>query len=212
MLGWWCAAVAVITDSKNGVAVDENGAVSNGNVYYFSWAGFVASITLFVSYMRTAYGVDIEGEIQSRAARLNLWSAMIATSAIVCGSAVIVFVRSCKSLSKNNPDRPAFATGPYCFRTIYAMSVGASGVFFAMIVVALKLCLSKMPLILETIISYALFPAWCVGVALITAHSGPGSGLGNLYYFTWLSFLLAFMLAASTTDDRKRKDLASDVV
>jgi len=218
MVGWWCAAVAVITDTKHGVAVDNSntnsaGSVTNGNLYYFSWAGFVSSITLFVSYMRTAYGVDIEGEIQSRAARLNLWSAMIATSAIVCGSSVVVFLRTCKSLSHAaNSGRPAFADGQYCMRTIYGISVGGSGLLLAILVVALKLCLSKMPLIVETIFSYALLPAWCVGVAFITSKKGPGSGLGNLYYFTWLSFIISFMLAASATDDRKRKDLASDVV
>ena len=34
---FWVALVAVVTDSRQGLAVDEVGAVDNGNLYYFSW-------------------------------------------------------------------------------------------------------------------------------------------------------------------------------
>jgi hypothetical protein len=34
---FWVALVAVVTDSRQGLAVDELGAVDNGNLYYFSW-------------------------------------------------------------------------------------------------------------------------------------------------------------------------------
>jgi hypothetical protein len=34
---FWVATVSVVTDSRHGLAVDESGAVSNGNLYYFSW-------------------------------------------------------------------------------------------------------------------------------------------------------------------------------
>jgi len=209
MVGWWAAGVAVITDPKRGVAVDSNGNVSNGNVYYFGWAGFVSSVTLFVSYMRTAFNVDIEGEIQSRSARLNLWSALIATSVVVMTSSSILYSTRCAV-----PDsQRSIYGGTYCMRCLYGAATGASALGLAIVMIALKLCLSKMPLILETLAAYALAPAWIVGVAFITSNSGPGSGLGNLYYFTWLSFIISFMLAASVTDQRQKKDdLASDVV
>jgi len=209
MVGWWTAGVAVITDPKRGVATDSNGNVSNGNVYYFGWAGFVSSITLFVSYMRTAYNVDIEGEIQSRSARLNLWSALIATSVVVMTSSAILYDTRC---AVADADRDIYG-GTYCMRSLYGTCVGASALGLAILMVILKLCLSKMPLILETLAAYALAPAWITGVILITSNSGPGSGLGNLYYFTWLSFLISFMLAASVTDQRHKKDdLSSDMV
>ena len=34
---FWIALVAVVTDSRTNLAVDEIGAVYNGNLYYFSW-------------------------------------------------------------------------------------------------------------------------------------------------------------------------------
>ena len=39
------------------------------------------------------------------------------------------------------------------------------------------------------------------GVAFLTSAQGPGSPIGNLYYFTWLSFLCNFMLVASVYED-----------
>jgi len=209
MVGWWAAGVAIITDAKRGVAVDQNGSVSNGNVYYFGWAGFVSSVTLFVSYMRTAFGVDIEGEIQSRSARLNLWAALLSTAIVVMASSAQIFAVSC---AIPNAQRQSFANGTYCMRALYGTCIGACAVFLALLIISLKFCLSKMPLILETISAYLLAPAWIIGVCFITSNSGPGSGLGNLYYFTWLSFLLSFMLAASVTDERKQKNMASDIV
>ena len=209
MVGWWAAGVAIITDSKHGVAVDGTGSVSNGNVYYFGWAGFVSSVTLLVSYMRTAFNVDIEGEIQSRGARLNHWAALVATSIVVMAASTQVYVLSC---AIPNDQRTAEHNGTYCSRAVYGLSVGASSLFLALVIILLKLCLSKMPLFLETLCAYALAPAWIVGVCFITSSSGPGSGLGNLYYFTWLSFILSFMLAASITDERNKKNSLSDDV
>jgi hypothetical protein len=37
LLIFWVALVAVVTDSRQGLAVDNVGAVDNGNLYYFSW-------------------------------------------------------------------------------------------------------------------------------------------------------------------------------
>ena len=35
----------------------------------------------------------------------------------------------------------------------------------------------------------------------LNLQKGPGAELGNLYYFTWASFLTAFMLLASCVED-----------
>ena len=46
-----------------------------------------------------------------------------------------------------------------------------------------------------------MFICWIFGVAYLTSDQGPGAPLGNLYYFTWGSFLSAFMLLASCFED-----------
>ena len=37
LVAFWAATVAIVSDSSKGLAVDEIGAVVNGNLYYFSW-------------------------------------------------------------------------------------------------------------------------------------------------------------------------------
>lgn len=117
MSGFSAAAVAFISDPKDGIAVDNNGAVTNGNVYYFAWAGFVSSITLLISYLRSAFNVDVVGEIQSRSARLNLWSALIATSIAVMASSANIFANQCTGPSHSSSNF-------FCIRTLYAVALG----------------------------------------------------------------------------------------
>ena len=61
---------------------------------------------------------------------------------------------------------------------------------------------SRVPFLVEAFSSFMLVPYYVFGVAIITYHNGPGAALGNLYYFTWLSFLLSFMLAAHCIEER----------
>ena len=166
MSGFWAAAVALISDPKDGIAVDNNGAVTNGNVYYFAWAGFVSSITLLISYLRSAFGVDVIGEISSRSARLNLWSALLSTSIVVMASSANIFANQClvqTSFSKM-----------YCMRTMYGVALGSCSSFIALLVVIIKMALSSVPFLVEAVSSFLLVPYYVFGVAIITYHNGPG--------------------------------------
>merc|ERR1712165_431957 len=43
--------------------------------------------------------------------------------------------------------------------------------------------------------------AYVLGVGLITDVEGPGAPLGNLYYFTWISFGLVLWILKNLWDD-----------
>ena len=53
-----------------------------------SWAGFVTSILLVVSYLRGVFGVDVYGEVKNRAARLTLWAGFLACQLVVMGAKI----------------------------------------------------------------------------------------------------------------------------
>jgi len=163
----WAAAVAIISDPKDGLAVDSNGAVTNGNVYYFAWAGFVSSLTLLVSYLRSAFHVDVVGEIQSRSARLNLWSALLPTSIAVMASSANIFANQC-----TGPSHPA--SNMYCMRTLYGVTLGTCSSFIALLIVIIKMALSRVPFLVEAVSSFLLVPYFVFGVAIITYQNGPG--------------------------------------
>lgn len=192
LTAFWIATVSVVTDSRRGLAVDKDGAVDNGNVYYFSWAGFVCSITLLVSFLRDAFGVDIAGEIRTRSARLTGWAAHLACSLVVMGSSANYFDNSCGG---NEYDEKK------CGRAVYGIVLGAIATLFAVGIVSMKIATSKAPFLAEAFLSLVLVVMYGFGVAFITSQEGPGAPLGNLYYFSWLGFLSSFILLASCFED-----------
>lgn len=188
----WCVVVGVVSDSKNELAVSEDGTVANGNLYYFSWAGFICSVTLLVSYLRSIYGVDVAGEIKSRSARLNYWSALLCTSLVVLGSSTNTYTNDCITQSESLS---------FCKKTKFAISIGVIAAFLSLYCVAAKIATSRAPFLLEVAFSVLTFILYVFGVIFLTSADSPGASIGNLYYFTWLSFMISLGLIASCYDD-----------
>lgn len=194
LLALHSATVAVISDPGNGLAVDANGAVMNGNLYYFTWAGFVLSIVIFVSFLRSVYHVDVAGEIRSRSARLNHWAWLLAASLVVMGASANIYDADCNV-------EPRYQTEKFCNRTAFGIAVGSSGVVASLLVVGLKIATTTAPFKLEILLSVVICIIDAFGVAYITSSYGPGAPLGNLYYFTWGSFAASLMLLSSCYEE-----------
>jgi hypothetical protein len=188
LTAFWAATVSIVTNASNGLGVSEDATnqVLNGNLYYFSWAGFVTSIILLVNYLRSAFGVDLVGEVRNRSARLTLWAAMLASALVVLGSSARVLNEDCKP-NENFTDS-------YCTRSKFSLSLGCIGLVFGLVVVGMKMLTASDPFMVEFAISIILAAMNAFGVAYITSAKGPGSAIGNLYYFTWISFLLSAFL------------------
>ena len=73
LLSFWSALVAIVSDTRHGLAKDSSGSISNGNLYYFSWGGLAVGITLMLSYIKSVWGLDLTAELQHRAQRLKYW-------------------------------------------------------------------------------------------------------------------------------------------
>jgi hypothetical protein len=192
LIVFWILTVAIITDSKYDLAVNETGAVSNGNLYYFSWAGFVCSISIFISYLQHVFQLDVAGEIQTRAARLNYWTALLTTSLVVMGSSANVYGNFCST---------GEASETYCARTKYGIALGTIATLVGVFIVASKIALRTAPFVVEAGLGIAMMIMYVFGVIYLTEQQGPGAPLGNLYYFTWLSFLVSCMISASCFED-----------
>ncbi|KAG7362220.1 hypothetical protein IV203_025886 [Nitzschia inconspicua] len=194
LAAFWAATVSVVANASTGLAVDaaKDNTIVNGNLYYFSWAGFVTSILLVISYLRGVFGVDLAGEVKNRAARLTLWGGFLACQLVVMGSSANIFDKDCSNLD---------TTSAYCKRTKFGIALGAVGTFFALVVVAMKMLTSVAPFVVEGLLSLILCIMNGFGVAYLTSAQGPGSPIGNLYYFSWLSWFCSFMLLASVYED-----------
>eukprot|EP00592_Proboscia_alata_P007606 CAMPEP_0194353024 /NCGR_PEP_ID=MMETSP0174-20130528/1386_1 /TAXON_ID=216777 /ORGANISM="Proboscia alata, Strain PI-D3" /LENGTH=325 /DNA_ID=CAMNT_0039121379 /DNA_START=111 /DNA_END=1088 /DNA_ORIENTATION=+ len=193
IVGFWAATVSISTDSKYGLAVDGTGAISNGNLYYFSWFGLITSVWVLSSYLQTAFYIDLPREMRSRGARIQSWSILLATGVVVCFSSLSIYNKSC-----------AFNGGSdasFCRRTKFGIGLGGACGLLALYVLAIKLITRKNFLIAESFFSICLIVTNCVGVAYITGELGPGAALGNLYYFSWASFGVSLVLGASCYED-----------
>ena len=184
---FWVATVSVVTDSRHGLAVDENGAVSNGNLYYFSWyvdnivpgichgtvrlmllcfdsflyrAGFVCSITLLVSYLRHVFNVDVAGSIRTRSARLTTWSAQLATSLVVMGASSNFYDNTCGQ----------GGIQPQCKRAVFGIVLGALATLASVGIVGIKIATSKAPFLIESLLALLLVVSYAFGVAFITSQ------------------------------------------
>jgi hypothetical protein len=194
LAAFWAATVSVVANAATGLAVDsaKDNTIVNGNLYYFSWAGFVTSILLVVSYLRGVFGVDVYGEVRNRAARLTLWAGFLACQLVVMGASANILDKDCTSYDSGSS---------YCRRTKFGISVGAIGTSFCLCVVAMKMLTSVAPIVVEGFLALFLCVLNGFGVAFLTSAEGPGSPIGNLYYFSWLSWLCSFMLIASVYED-----------
>jgi len=188
----WCFVVGVVNDARNDLAVDEDGNVTNGNLYYFSWAGFLCSVMLLVSYLRSAFDVDVAGEIRTRSARLNYWSAVLASSLVVMGSTTNLFISKCIEQSEDDS---------YCRRCKFGISLGSIGTILSLYSVASKIISTRAPFLCEAVLAILMFILYTFGVVFLTEADSPGSNIGNLYYFTWASFLASFALMANCYED-----------
>ncbi|GFH60424.1 hypothetical protein CTEN210_16900 [Chaetoceros tenuissimus] len=187
----WIVTVAIVTDSRHGIAVDEFGAVDNGNLYYAAWAGFILSVTLMVSYLQFVFGVDLANEIRSRSARLMLWSTFLATSLVVMGSSANYYDTTCGGDDQVGK----------CKRAVFGIVLGALTTLGSVAIVGMKIATSKAPFLLEAGGSFIMCLLYLFGVLVITTPKGPGAALGNLYYSTWACFLLSFMIMSSCVED-----------
>ena len=194
LTAFWAATVSVVSNASNGLAVDsdKDNTIVNGNLYYFSWAGFVTAVMLCVAYLRSVFGVDLAGEIKNRSARLTVWSGLLACQLVVMGASANIFDKDCSN---------GVQSDAYCARTKYGISLGAIGTMLALGIVAMKMLTAIAPFVVEGLLSIILCIMNGFGVAFITSAQGPGSPIGNLYYFTWLSFLVTIVLVAKCYED-----------
>ena len=193
----WSAIVAVNTDAGLALGPGEDGSatVQDANLYYFSWAGFVTSVVLLVSFLRDAFGVDVVGTVRGGAARIQWWAALLACSVVVLGSAAEVLKGDCNGDSQSGFD------GAYCRRTKWAISASTICMLLCVLVILTKVFKytaseSSTSFMVELASSFLLAITNILVVFFTTSADGPGRQVGNLYYFSWAMALISVFLAS----------------
>ena len=115
------------------------------------------------------------------------WYALTASSLVVMGSAVRTF-----TTSDCGQEHDVESEITYCRRAKFAVAMGVMGFFLALAMT----CLTRhgLTLMAETSATGVQLVLWCFGVGYITFGTSPGSTIGNLFFSTWVSFLLTVFL------------------
>jgi hypothetical protein len=167
--------IAVSTPSGQGEVGD---VVHNANLYFFSWISFACAVYLSGSLLQDTMGVMLN-QIAAKAAR---WYGSIASSLVVLGTSARSFQGAdCRDIGGTE----------YCRRCKFAISLGVICFVTAIIMTFLVQQKKQLNLCIELVINSVYLLFWCFGVSYITFGESPGSTIGNLYFSTWISFLLA---------------------
>lgn len=174
-------------DPDNKIAV-QNITVVNANLYFFSWLSLGAVVFVCGSLAQEQLGMKIT-DTPANSAR---WFGLTASSLVVLGTSVRIFLAvPC------NDTIPSIEGGPFCKRTKLAISLGvissALGVF--LMYASTKKMINVMQ---ETGLSLFLLILWCFGVGYTTFGESPGSQIGNLYFSSWISFIIVVIQFGNT--------------
>jgi len=191
LLAFCSAIVAASSSATNGTSTDSDGSVVFGNLYYFSWIGLMVDVVLMSSFLQNVYELDISNAMKTRSHRLPMWSLFIMSSIVVIGSSSEVHQDKCTSDKKQ----------PFCNRTTLCVIIATLNTLAGFVTVGLKVRSSGMPFLTEAGACCVLFILNAFGVAYTTSSQGPGSALGNIYFFSWTCFVLAFLLTSSCYED-----------
>jgi hypothetical protein len=209
VLAFWGAGLPVIMNPSNGIAVRDD-TVTNANLYFFSWLSLAATLFLGASLAQERTGMNVH-EMATASPKTTRWFGLAASSLVVMGAAVRIFREVCEDAL------PVVQEGAFCKRSKLAISVGVVSFVLSSAVAYLSSQRSNavMPILAETGLTTLLLIMWCFAVGYVTfGLTSPGSKIGNLYFATWISFILAVFLFGQAFRDyvsgRMNANSASD--
>eukprot|EP00986_Skeletonema_menzelii_P015571 scaffold12061_cov146-Skeletonema_menzelii.AAC.1 len=174
LITFWTALVAIVSDTRHGLATDSSGSIANGNLYYFSWAGLATGVALFTSFLRSTFGFDIGGELRSRAERLQQWVWAGMLGLVQMGSSARLFDNHCGDQS--GLGEAEIGTITFCRRCQLGIGI-------------------------EMVLSGMIAGGQAGSVGFLTGQEGPAAPLNNLYYSTWGALAIGLVLVGSCVEN-----------
>lgn len=189
LLIFWCACLPAIMNPSNAIAVagSGQGVIRNSNLYFFSWISFGCILFIVGDVVQEITGRNLRTEFSPKSAK---WFGLLATSIVVLASSSMIYQDyGCSG-----------QPWAVCQRTNYAISLGVLGIVITGIALVAT-PMGKMTPTIEIILSSLLFVLYVFGVGFLTFSEGPATTLGNLYFASWIGFIVSFILLAECFDE-----------
>ena len=159
--------VAIVSGPERGLAVDKDGAVFIGNMYYGSWLGFVTGVAILSSFLESAYGLDVAYNMRTRSSSFTYWTGLLVSSIIVLATSADIYNRNCDVPNEEKRQ-------PFCSRSVIAVVIGTLAVIMSFAIIGMKITLGAAPFLIEIGLGFLLFIMYIVEIAYVTDIEGPG--------------------------------------
>jgi hypothetical protein len=181
LVAWFCC-IPVIMAPNHHLAV-RGTSIVDANLYFSSWAAFSTSFYLFAS-------VGYE-KITSVFSSLDKWWIGLFVSSAVAMTAAMRTFNSKEDCSENNQEREQCNE----LRLGISLSIASMVISGSIVIFAYFQKLSwRWARLAGSVIALII---WSILVAYLTFKNGPGSQVGNLFFGTWISFIVSLCLAVS---------------
>lgn len=207
-----CLSVLIPTmHSDDSWAVNGIGEILNANLYYFTWASILSAGIQMMSYGKTMLNIK-KGDTMSL-----VWIGIGKTSFVILGASLHVWHTIADNCGFEEIQSGAVT---FCSRTVLAIVIALAGMLVSFLVVCGRAILLACPMCkchrLQTHVELVL-SLFCVflfgsAVAMITCIGGPGQSVGDLFYSTWLSFVVSIGIFITCYDQLKAEDGASETL
>ena len=190
----WLSNMIVTMHSDDGFAVNAIGEIKMANLYYFSWASTITSGLQVSTYVKKWLGVKAKSLVGV------MWFAIVKVSFVMLAGGLHIWLNIADTCQERDGYLDLFS---FCSRTAFSIIIGAVCMAIAWLVMMSRaFCtISRCWLRFEMVLSGFFVIIFGVAVAVITTIGGPGQSPGDLYYATWLAFLLGFGASLSCYDE-----------
>lgn len=166
----WCAAIAIIQNPKNSLAVKEDDlqvVIRNTNLYFFSWASFITSAYVLSSISQDHDVVNV----RNVPLKLTRWYLLMVCSVVVLGISSNLKSITC---SGSSTDLGLVSTDlafdeNRCRRTDYAISFGVVTTVLTFVPIILSHC-GWLKSFIEVPVAVVVLAFYCVGVGKLKSY------------------------------------------
>jgi len=205
----WLVDLVITMHSKRSWAVNAIGDIKIANLYYFSWASIVTAgmhMSTFITKILAKLGIDDKDYMTV------IWGVMVKVCVVILGASFHIWHNIQGSCSLQDIQASAI---DFCSRTVFALMVSligmAVGVTVVLTRVSISLCCPAFPPRIrshvEMIIASFLVLVFGVALALITGIGGPGQSVGDLFYATWLAFLVSMGIGLACYGEIRKDEI-----
>jgi hypothetical protein len=205
----WLVDLLITMHSDDSWAVNEIGEIRMANLYYFSWGAIIVAGMQMMSYARLLFGHENKNEM------FVVWAALVKVCMVILGASLHVWHGISDSCRGGLEDELEQGGSSFCARTKLAIGIAGTGILCGWAVTISRILGCPIPerfrTHIEMGISVILIIVFGVGLAFITGIGGPGQSVGDLFYSSWIAFVVSLGVFIACVEQLQQQEMADQV-